>query len=86
MNDHIAISTATQVQRPWRTLVRTVFQGIVGFAPLVPLIVAASGVDETLGAVAAGIAVSGAITRIMALPGVESWLARFVPLLAADPQ
>lgn len=83
MADHVA--EPTQVRRPWHAVVRTAFQGVVGFAPLVPAIVDASGLDETAPLVAGGIAISGAITRIMALPKVEEWLRRFVPFLAADP-
>jgi hypothetical protein len=75
----------TQVRRPWRTLVRSVFQAVVGFAAIVPLLVEAAGIDDTLPLVAAGITVSAAITRIMALPGVEAWLREFVPFLAANP-
>ena len=75
----------TQVRRPWRTVVRSIFQGVVGFAAIVPLLVVAAGIDSTLPLVAAGIAVSGGITRVMALPGVEAWLRAHVPFLAANP-
>lgn len=75
----------TQVRRPWRTTVRSLFQAVVGFAAIVPLLVQAAGIDQTLPLVASGIAVSAAITRIMALPGVEAWLRAHVPFLAANP-
>lgn len=75
----------TQVRRPWRTTVRSIFQAIVGFAAIVPLLVQAAGIDETLPLVAAGITASAGITRVMALPGVESWLRAHVPFLAANP-
>lgn len=85
MGDHAAAVTATQVRRPWRTTVRSTVWAIVGFAPLVPAIVQASGADETIPAVAGGIALSSAVTRIAALPGLEAWLRRHARWLAADP-
>ena len=48
------------------------------------LMVEAMGLDETLPWVAASLAVTGAITRVMAIPAVNQWLARFVPFLAAS--
>lgn len=75
----------TQTKYPWRTVLRSVFQGIVGFAPVFPLIVGASGADETGPAIALGLAVSGGITRIMAVPQVEDFLQKHVPWLAAKP-
>lgn len=77
--------TTTQTRRPWRTTARTVFQGAVGLAAMLPLLVNASGLDETAAPVAGALAISGAVTRVMALPAVESWLERFVPFLAAKP-
>ncbi|NGO72860.1 hypothetical protein [Streptomyces boncukensis] len=60
-----------------RTL-RTLLQTVLGIAVVLPEAVAASGVSETLPWVAAALAVSGAVTRVMAVPGVQallpSWL------------
>lgn len=75
----------TQVRRPWKATVRTVFAVVVALAAMFPLLVQASGLDETLGPVAGALAISSAITRIMALPSVDDFLARFLPWLAADP-
>ena len=47
------------------------------------LMVEAMGLDETLPWVAASLAVTGAITRVMAIPAVNQWLAKFAPFLAA---
>lgn len=79
------MSTPTQVQRPWRATARTAFAVIVALAAMTPLLVDAAGLDETAGPIAGVLAIAGAITRIMALPAVEAFLARFLPWLAADP-
>lgn len=79
------MSTPTQVQRPWRATARTIFAALVALAAMLPLLVQASGVDETLGPIAGALAIAGAITRVMARPEVEDFLARFLPFLAADP-
>lgn len=77
--------TPTQTRRPWRATARTLFQAVVGFAAMWGLIVEAAGLDPEPGWVAASLVATGAITRVMALPAVESWLGRFLPFLAADP-
>jgi len=82
----VAAAPATQVRRPWRSTVRTVFQLVVGLAPMVPVIVQASGVEQASAGVAGALAISGGITRVMALPQVEAFLQRFVPWLAASPR
>ncbi len=72
----------TQVDYPWRATARTVFQALVGLCALVPLIV---GTDvPAAGAVAVALTVSGALTRIMAIPEVNDWLDKFLPWLAAE--
>lgn len=75
----------TQVRRPWKATARTVFAAVVALAAMLPLLVQASGLDETLGPVGGALAIAGAITRVMALPSVDDFLARFLPWLAADP-
>lgn len=82
----INAAPATQVRRPWRSTVRTLVQLALGLAPMLPLLVDAAGVDDTLPAVAGALAISGGITRVMALPQVEVFLQRFVPWLAASPR
>ncbi len=78
-----AVEQPTQVVAPWTATVRTAFQALVGLAAMFPLIVDASGVGEGVAWVAVGTAISGAVTRIMALPQVNDFLRRFVPWLAA---
>mgnify|MGYP007055515414 CR=1 FL=1 len=75
---------ATQTEYPWHAVVRTVFQALVGFAAMWALIVEALGINESWPWVAASLAVTGAITRVMAIPAVNAWLGRYVPWLAAE--
>lgn len=79
------MSQPTQSQYPWRAVARTVFAAIVALASLAPAIISGANLD---GWVYAGqvLAVAGAITRVMAIPGVNDWLTRFVPWLAAEPK
>lgn len=79
----------TQTRRPWRTTLRGLFQAFVGLAALAPAIAAA--VEEATGYdldgvpfIVVALASCAAVTRVMALPGVEDFLARFLPFLAAE--
>jgi hypothetical protein len=67
-----------------RRTVRTVFQLALSLAVVLPLLVSASGLDETLPPLAIALAVAAAVTRVMALPAVEQLLQRFAPWLAAS--
>lgn len=57
---------------------RTALQTLVGVAAVLPLIVDAAGIPETLPWVAGALAVAGGVSRVMALPAVQkllpSWL------------
>ncbi|MEU3281760.1 hypothetical protein [Streptomyces antibioticus] len=53
---------------------RTVLQTALGVAVMLPQIVAASGVPESLPWVAGALAVAGGLARVMALPGVQGLL------------
>lgn len=74
----------TQAQHPWRATVRTLFAAVVALAAMLPLLVDASGLDETAGPVAGALAIAGAITRIMAIPQVNDFLGQFLPFLSAE--
>ena len=79
----------TQVRRPWRATARTAFQGLVGAASMAaPVYVAATHHDAgaATGWAATGLAISAGVTRVIALPGVNDWLVRFLPFLAAEPE
>lgn len=77
----------TQVRRPWRSTVRTVFQALVGLAVILPVMVQAAGLNpETIPWLAGVLGVAAVVTRVMALPAVESWLRKYLPFLAAAPK
>jgi hypothetical protein len=67
-----------------RRTVRTVFQLTLSLAAVLPLLVSASGLDQTLPPLALALGVAAAVTRVMALPAVEQLLQRFAPWLAAS--
>lgn len=78
----------TQMRRPGRSTLRTVFQALVGLAAMAPLIYhAATDHDPALagGWAATALAISAGVTRVMSSPAVETWLRKFVPFLAAAP-
>lgn len=85
MSKHLA--RTTQGVHPWRATVRTVFALVVALAAMAPLIygaVAQADAEGATGAAAGALAIAGAITRVLALPAVDAFLARFVPWLSAD--
>lgn len=53
---------------------RTVLQTAVAIAVLLPAVVDASGIPATLPWVAGALVAAGALTRIMAVPGVQALL------------
>ena len=63
--------------------IRTVLQTIVGLAAALPLIIGASGVSESVPGVAVALAVSGALTRIMAVPAVNDLLPEWLRVESA---
>lgn len=79
------VKTPTQVAHPARATVRTIFQGAIAFAAILPLVITTAGIP-VVGWAAILIGVAGAVTRIMALPGVESFLENYIPFLAAKPK
>lgn len=84
MGKHVA--TTTQSRHPWKATIRTVFAVVIALAALAPAIYTAATMQSpelAAGAAATALAIAGAITRIMALPGVEAFLQRFIPWLAA---
>lgn len=53
---------------------RTILQTALGIAALLPAVVEVSEIPATLPWVAGALAVAGAVTRVMALPGVQRLL------------
>lgn len=80
--------SVTQARHPWRATLRTVAAvagALLLLVPLVPEIVDQSGLSRY--AWAGGVvAVAAAVTRVLAIPGVNAWLTRHVPPLAAAPK
>lgn len=75
----------TQTRHPWRATVRTVVAGALGLCSLLPYVVAEAHVP-TEGAVGQALLVTGAITRVMAIPAVNDWITQYLPWLAATPR
>ncbi|MEU3835765.1 hypothetical protein [Streptomyces microflavus] len=61
-----------------RRTARTVLQTALALAVLLPALVDASGVPATLPRVAGALAAAGAVTRVMAVPGVQALLPRWL--------
>ncbi|MEI7034145.1 hypothetical protein [Streptomyces pratensis] len=57
-----------------RRTVRTLVQTSLSLALLLPALVDAAGLSATLPRVAGALAVAGALTRVMAVPGVQTLL------------
>lgn len=79
-------AAASQEQFPWRATMRTLFQALVGIAAAWALIIEAAGLDPGIPWVATSLAITAAITRIMTLPAVNTWLRRYLPALAPDTE
>lgn len=81
--------TPTQVRQPWRATLRTAFAAFVAFAAMAPAIYSAAAgheADQATGYAALGLGIAAAVTRVLALPAVESFLKVFVPFLSAEPK
>lgn len=61
-----------------RRTVRTVLQAAVAIATVLPAVVDAAGIPESLPWVAGALAVAGGLTRVMALPSVDALLPRWL--------
>ncbi|MEV4559160.1 hypothetical protein AB0K51_19535 [Kitasatospora sp. NPDC049285] len=55
-------------------VVRTVFAVVVGAAEGMPLLVHSAGIRDTVPGLGVVLAVSGSVTRLLALPLVAGWL------------
>lgn len=79
-------NTPVQQKHPVRATIRTGFQAAVALAVLLPVLLPAAGISTLTGIGASILAVAVAITRVMQVPGVEDFLQRFLPFLAAAPR
>ena len=78
-------SLSTQARHPWRATARTLLAALVGVAAMAaPVYTAITGQspEAAAGWTAVGLAIAGAVTRVLALPQVDDWLHLFVPWLA----
>lgn len=79
--------TPTQLRRPRRATIRTVFQAFVALCAMAPVLVATTGLKtDQLPWLAGVLGVAAVVTRVMAQPQVENFLRRFLPWLAAAPK
>lgn len=79
------MTLSTQIKHPWRTTARSVFQAFVTLASVAPSIYSAAMAHDAAlakGWVGAGLVIAGAVTRVMAMPQVDDFLAKFIPFLA----
>jgi hypothetical protein len=67
-----------------RRTARTVFAVVLALAAGLPLLVRTAGLPDTLPGLGTVLAVAAAITRLMALPGVDAWLPSWLKM--APPQ
>lgn len=82
-------NTATQTRYPWRATIRTMFASLVGLLVMAEPIYEAitrQEAGQATGWAAGALAVSGAVTRLLALPEVDGWLHRWLPWLATGEQ
>lgn len=86
MGRHSTPEDATQVRYPWRAVVRTIIQLVVGLAAAMPMIVDSTGLPTTVAGIGTALAISATITRLMSIPAVNAALAAWVPWLAAEPR
>ncbi|WP_367129905.1 MULTISPECIES: hypothetical protein [Streptomyces] len=68
-----------------RRTIRTTVQTAITLAALLPVIVDASGIPATLPWAAVALAVAAGLTRIMAIPGVQALLPRWLRTEPAIP-
>ena len=86
MGRHSRPDGPTQVQYPWRAVVRTLLG--VGLALVVAAPTLFEGLPSTAlwGAVGVILGLSGVVTRVLAVPAVNAALTRYVPWLAPTPR
>ncbi|MFI1799774.1 hypothetical protein ACH427_20810 [Streptomyces sp. NPDC020379] len=68
-----------------RRTIRTTVQTAITLAALLPVIVDAAGIPATLPWAAGALAVAAGLTRIMAIPGVQALLPRWLRTESAVP-
>lgn len=82
----MATSTATQTKHPWRATVRTVVAFLASLAVVLPIVAEQETTVGRLPYMSAVVAISGVITRVLAIPAVDSFLKTYLPFLSAEPK
>jgi hypothetical protein len=82
----MATSTATQTRHPWRATVRTVFAFLGSLALVLPVVASQETSVGRLPYMSALVAIAGVITRVLAIPAVDSFLKTYLPFLSAEPK
>jgi hypothetical protein len=75
--------------RPWQRVLRTVVQAAIALAAMLPFIYQAAtngNPEAATGLAATALVIAGGISRVMAMPAVEAFLARYVWWLSAHGQ
>lgn len=79
-------TTPTQVSHPARAVARTVFAVLVSACAVLPAVVSALGLDPVVYPIVGTIlTVAGVVTRILAIPAVNDFIAEYLPFLAPAP-
>lgn len=73
----------TQARHPWKATARSVAAALLALLPALPEIAKQAGI-ETIPLVASVLAITAAVTRILAIPEVDRWMDRYLPGLSAD--
>jgi uncharacterized membrane protein YagU involved in acid resistance len=79
-------STATQTRHPWRATARTVFAFLVSHAVVLPVVAAQESSVSNLPYASSLVAIAGVVTRVLAIPAVDTFLRTYLPFLSAQPK
>lgn len=77
--------STTQTRHPWRATLRTVAAAALAALPLLPVVVEYAGIGAVPW-VAGAVGFAGAVTRVLAIPAVNSWLTEYFNLGASPRQ
>lgn len=75
---------STQTRHPWRATLRTILAVALASLPLLPVVAETAHLDS-VPAVVRVLAGAAIVTRVLAIPGVDRLLKRYLPILATAP-
>lgn len=79
-------NAATQSRYPWRATARTVVAFLIAILPYVAVALSDGSQQAQTGAAAVALPIVAAVTRFLAIPGVDEVLRKFLPILATEPK